>query len=61
MVYGASDDDGMTVKEGKVGAAEVFATILQAVGLDHQQHYQVGSRPVPFTDIGTKPIKEVLA
>ena len=59
-VYGASDDDGQTVKEGKVGAAEVFATIFQAVGLDHQHEYQVGSRPVPLTDIGTKPIKEVL-
>jgi hypothetical protein len=60
-VYGASDENGQTVKDGKVGAAEVFATIFQAVGLDHQQEYQVGSRPVPLTDIGTKPIKEVLA
>lgn len=60
-VYGASDDNGQTVKDGKVGAAEVFATIFQAVGLDHQQEYLVGSRPVPLTDIGTKPISEVLA
>lgn len=60
-VYGASDENGNTVKDGKVGAAEVFATIFQAVGLDHQQEYLVGSRPVPLTDIGTKPIKEVLA
>ena len=60
-VYGASDDDGQTVKDGKVGAAEVFATIFQAVGLDHQKEYQVGSRPVPLTDIGTKPIREVLS
>jgi hypothetical protein len=61
MVYGASDEDGQTVKDGKVGAAEVFATIFQALGLDHQKQYQVGSRPVPLTDIGTKPIREVLA
>ena len=60
-VYGASDEDGRTVKEGKVGAAEVFATIFRAVGLDHQLQYQVGSRPVAMTDIGTKPIDEVLA
>ncbi len=60
-VFGASDDDGQTVKDGKVGAGEVFATIFQALGLDHQKQYQVGSRPVPLTDIGTKPIREVLA
>jgi uncharacterized protein (DUF1501 family) len=60
-VYGASDDDGQTVKEGKVGAPEVFATIFQAIGLDHQKQYQVGSRPVALTDIGTKAIREVLA
>jgi len=60
-VYGASDEDGLTVKEGKVGAAEVFATIFQAIGLDHQKQYQVGSRPVPLTDIGTRPIRDVLA
>ena len=59
-VFGASDENGNTVKDGKVGAAEVFATIFQAVGLDHQQEYLVGSRPIPLTDIGTKPIKEVL-
>ena len=46
---------------GKVGASEVFATIFQAIGIDHQKQYQVGSRPVPLTDIGIKPISEVLA
>jgi hypothetical protein len=59
-VFGASDDNGLNVKDGKVGAAEVFATIFRAVGLDHQKEYQVGSRPVPLTDIGTRPIAEVL-
>jgi len=59
-VYGASDEDGITVKDGKVGASEVFATIFEAIGIDHQKQYQVGSRPVALTDIGTKPISEVL-
>ncbi len=60
-VYGASDEDGHTVKDGKVGAAEVFATIFQALGIDHQKEYHLGSRPLPLTDIGTEPIREVLA
>jgi hypothetical protein len=60
-VYGKSDEDGKTVIEGKVGAAELFATIFQALGIDHQMDYYVGSRPLPLTDPGTKPISEVLA
>jgi uncharacterized protein (DUF1501 family) len=58
--YGASDEDGREVKEGKVGAAEVFATIFKALGIDHQKEYHLGSRPLPLTDIGTEPIREVL-
>ena len=60
-VYGKSDPDGKTVVEGEIGAAELFATIFQALGIDHQKEYHVGARPVPLTDIGTKPIREVLA
>jgi hypothetical protein len=60
-VYGATDEDGHQVKEGKVGAAQVFATIFQALGIDHQKNYHLGSRPLPLTDPGTQPIREVLA
>lgn len=60
-VYGKSDDDGLNVVEGKVGARELFATIFQALGLDHQKSYQLGSRPIPLTEPGTQPIKEILA
>jgi hypothetical protein len=60
-VYGESNEDGHEVKDGKVGAAEVFATIFQALGIDHQKNYHLGSRPLPLTDPGTMPIREVLA
>lgn len=60
-LYGKSDEDGKTVVEGKVGAAQVFATIFRALGIDHKKDYHVGSRPVPLTDPGTEPIQEVLA
>ncbi|MBC7856594.1 MAG: DUF1501 domain-containing protein, partial [Pirellulaceae bacterium] len=58
---GKSDDAGNTVIEGKVGAAQLFATIFQALGIDHQKNYHVGARPLPLTDPGTQPIREVLA
>jgi hypothetical protein len=59
--YGKTDEDGQHVVEGEIGAAELFATIFQALGIDHQKEYHVGARPVPLTDPGTKPVKEVLA
>ena len=60
-VFGKTDDKGQTVVEGEVGAAELFATIYQALGIDHQKNYIVSSRPVPLTEPGTEPIDEVLA
>ena len=60
-VYGKSDKTGNTVTDGEVGAAELFATIYRALGIDHQKNYYVGSRPVPLTEPNTEPIAEVLA
>ena len=60
-VYGKTDDDGQTVADGEIGAAELFATIFQAVGIDPQKEYHIGARPVPLTDPGTRPVTEVLA
>jgi uncharacterized protein (DUF1501 family) len=60
-VHGKSDDNGNTVVEGKIGAAQLFATIFRALGIDHRKDYHVGARPIPLTDPGTEPIKEVLA
>ena len=60
-VYGKTDAKGGRVVEGEIGAAELFATIYRALGINHQKNYYVGSRPVPLTEPGTKPIKAVLA
>jgi uncharacterized protein (DUF1501 family) len=60
-VYGKTNDDGMTVADGEIGAAPLFATIYQALGIDHKKDYHVGARPVPLTDPGTEPVKAILA
>lgn len=60
-VYGRTDPTGNTVAEGEVNAARLFATIYRALGINHQKNYYVGARPVPLTDPGTEPIREVLA
>ena len=60
-VYGKTNEDGQQVAEGEIGAGEVFATIYQALGIDHQKDYHLGSRPIPLTDPGTEHLPEVLA
>ncbi len=61
VFYGTTTDDGQEVKDDKVGAGELFATIFQAVGIPHTHEYHVGSRPIPLVNPGHDPITEVLA
>jgi Protein of unknown function (DUF1501) len=60
-VYGRSDESGNRVADGEIGAARLFATIYRALGINPQKNYHVGARPVPLTDPGTQPVREVLA
>ncbi len=60
-VFGKTDEDGHKVAEGEVGAPELYATILQAIGIDHEKHFTyLGARPIPLTEPGTKPISQLL-
>ena len=59
-VHGATDEDGQTVADGKVGAGDVLATIYQAVGIDPHRHYHVGARPVPLVPETAAAIATVL-
>lgn len=60
-VWGKTSPDGVSVADGEVGAGELFATIFQALGIDHRKDYHVGSRPVPLVNPGIDPIRDVLA
>ena len=60
-VYGKTDDKGMTVVDGQMGPAEVFATIYAALGVNPHKNYHVGPRPVPLVEPGTEPVRQVLA
>jgi hypothetical protein len=61
VVYGETDEDGHKVKDGEIDAGDLFATIFEALGISHDKEYHLGSRPIPLTNPGTKPVKEVLA
>ena len=60
-VYGKTDEDGNTVKDGEIKAGDLFATIFDAIGIGHETEYYIGARPIPIVDFGCKPVKDVLA
>jgi len=59
-IFGETDKDGKEVKDGEVGAGELFATMLHAVGIPHDKNYYFGPRPVPLVNHGILPIHQVL-
>lgn len=61
VAYGKTAPEGGTVVDGEIDAKDLFATILQALGIDHEHEYMLGSRPIPLADFGAKPVREVLA
>lgn len=60
VVYGASDADGKTVKDNPVSEGDMFATIYNALGINHRAKHYWGVRPIWLTPEGAKPIKELL-
>ena len=62
VIYGKTDKDGQEIVQDEVNLQQFFATVFQAVGIDHQKENMASDgRPVPLTDYKTEPIREVLA
>lgn len=61
QVYGASDENGATVRDKPVNEGQLFATIYSALGINHRANHYVGSRPIRVTPDGAQPIGELLA
>ena len=61
LVYGASDENGVDVKDKPVTEGDFFATIYQALSIDPGTENYVGLRPVPLAPFGSKVVKDLLA
>ena len=59
QVIGQTSDDGMEVTDRKVSAADLFATVLEAIGIPSTADNAAGDRPIPIVDGGT-PIGELV-
>ncbi|MEM9586917.1 MAG: DUF1501 domain-containing protein [Planctomycetota bacterium] len=58
--YGTTSADGMTVTDDPVSAADLFATILESLGIDSGDSNEKGNRPIPLVDEGGTPIQTLL-
>ena len=59
QVIGKTSKDGMEVTDRPVSAADLFATVCEAVGIDSTSENMMGDRPIPIIDEGS-PIKELI-
>lgn len=62
VIHGSTNADGTDYATDPVTAAQFFATIFQAVGIDHQKEYLApDGRPIRLTPYNTEPVAAVLA
>ncbi len=61
-VYGATDDFGFKATENPTSVHDLHATMLHALGLDHEQlTYRYGGRDFRLTDVHGRVIRDILA
>lgn len=59
IVHGATNATGLEIQSGQVTVPDLFATLIQALGIDPEHEYRTDFGAVaPITDHG-QPIKEV--
>lgn len=62
FTYGASDDLGMNVVDGRVHVHDFQATLLHLLGIDHERlTYRFQGRNFRLTDVHGKLVKEIIA
>lgn len=60
QAYGASDENGVEVKNDPVTEGDFFATIYRALGIKPTTENYAGLRPVPLAPFGSVPVEALL-
>jgi uncharacterized protein (DUF1501 family) len=60
QVYGASDVDGVDVKDNPVTEGDFFATIYKALSINPKAENRAGLRPVPLAPFGSEAVTALL-
>lgn len=60
--YGATDEFGIKAVEGRMHVNDLHATLLAALGLDHEKlTYRYAGRDFRLTDVAGDPVKDIFA
>jgi hypothetical protein len=60
QAYGASDENGVEVKDKPVTEGDFFATIYQALSIDPTTENYAGLRPIPLAPFGSKVVSDLV-
>ena len=60
QAYGASDENGVEVKNDPVTEGDFFATIYQALSIKPTTENYAGLRPVPLAPFGSAAVEKLL-
>jgi hypothetical protein len=60
QAYGATSKDGMEIARDPVTVPDLLATVVKALGIDHEKANMNGHRPIKVVDRGGKPIREII-
>lgn len=60
QVIGATTGDAMEIQDRPVTAADLFATVLEGIGIKSSESNSMGDRPIPLVDEGGQPIEELV-
>ena len=60
QVYGRSAKDGMEVVDNPVSAKDLYATILEGLGVDSTSSNMLGNRPIPLVDEDATAIEKLI-
>ncbi len=61
QAIGSTTADGQEVKDGRVGVADLFATMMAALGIDPgTENISPEGRPIPLVDRNGKPIRDLI-
>lgn len=61
QVYGATDENGIEVRDNPVSEGDLFSTIYTTLGINPRVQHFVGTRPIWATPEGSRPIRAILA
>jgi hypothetical protein len=60
QAYGQTSKDGTTIEKDKVTVPDLIATVVKALGINHEKQNISNGRPIRIADKGARPVKAIV-